>query len=311
MSSYNLTQITYPSSDGKHTVYAEIYTPKVATARAVVQLAHGMIDYTGRYAGFAEYLCSKGYILAGNHHLGHGKSVMSEEDYGFFAEKGGLDFVIEDMHTLNRRIRSDFPVLPVILLGHSMGSFLSRLYAVKHPHTVKGLIIHGTGGKNPLVGMGLAVAKLIRMFKGERHRSGLIKALAFGSYNKRFPKEEGADAWLTRDIAAVAGRSTDPYTSFDFTVSGYIDLFTALKTCNSKSWYKSFPKELPTLVISGEMDPVGDYGKGPREVYKGLLMSGVTSAELKLYPDCRHELFNEYNRDEVFADIVKWLGGVI
>lgn len=308
---YNFFEVTFPSADGSHTIYTELYCPKTATAKGVVQLAHGMIDYTARYEELADYLCARGYVFAGNHHLGHGKSVATDEDYGYFADKGGLDYVISDMLSLNKHLRESFPALPVIMLGHSMGSFLARLYAARYPTTIKGLIIHGTGGKNPLVGMGLAVAKLIKLFRGPRHRSGLIKALAFGSYNSRFPKEEGENAWLTRDLPRVEGRSADKFTSFDFTVSGYIDLFSALRECNSPLWYKSYPVNMPTLIMSGTMDPVGDYGKGPSEVYKGLLLAGCSDVELKLYEDARHELFNETCRDEVYQDIAAWLGGVI
>ena len=308
---YNLTEISYPSSDGKHTIYAEMYTPKNATARAVVQLAHGMIDYTARYKELAEYLTSRGYILAGNHHLGHGRSAADGADFGYFADKGGLDFVIEDMHTMNAKLRELFPTLPVVLFGHSMGSFLSRLYATRYPRSIKGLVIHGTGGKNPLLGAGMTLAKLIRAIYGPRHISALIENLAFGAYNKRYPKEEGHNAWLTRELDLVATRDTDPFTSFKFTVSGYIDLFTALGECNKKAWYKAYPKDLPTLVISGDDDPVGNYGKGPAEVYRGLMLAGVSGVELKLYEGARHELFNESCREEYFADLTAWIGDIL
>lgn len=304
---YNLTEITYPSSDGIHTIYAEIYSPKSATAKAVVQLAHGMIDYTARYTELAEYLTDRGYILAGNHHLGHGKSVADESDFGYFADKGGVNYVLDDMDGLNKILHETFPALPVILFGHSMGSFLSRLYAAKHPRSVKGLIINGTGGTNPLVGMGMTLAKMIRGIYGPKHRSELINNLAFGSYNKKFPEEEGNNAWLTREVERVSGRDTDKFTSFKFTVSGYIDLFTALRDCNSKGWYKSYPKELPTLIISGDADPVGNYGKGPAEVYRGLMLSGASNVTLKMYEGARHELFNESCREDYFAYLVEWL----
>ena len=309
--SYNLTQLTFPSSDGKNTVYAEVYTPKTETAKGIVQLAHGMIDYTGRYTALAEFLTDNGYIFAGNHHLGHGKTAASAEDFGFFAERGGMDFVIDDMRAMNARLSEMFPTLPIVLFGHSMGSFLSRIYAVRYPKTISGLVIHGTGGKNPLVGMGIMLSRFLKSVYGSHHRSPMIDKIAFGSYNKRFPKEEGEDAWLTRDVMAVADRPTDPYTSFKFTVSGYTDLFTALRESNSKGWYKSYPKELPTLIMSGDADPVGDYGRGPAEVYRGLLLSGATAVEMKLYEGARHELFKETNKEEVFSDLLGWLRGVI
>lgn len=308
---YNFSEITYPSKDGKNAIYAEIYTPKIRSAKGIVQLAHGMIDYVGRYKEFADYLTGEGYIFAGNHHLGHGKSAASDDDFGIFAEDGGVDLVIGDMHTMNKYLRETFPTLPLIVMGHSMGSFITRLYVEKHPHSMQGVIIHGTGGPNPLVNMGIALSGLVKTFRGPRHRSGFIKKLAFGSYNSKFSKSDGKDAWLTRDASLVSDRKDNKYTNFTFTVSGYIDLFKMLRDSNSKEWFKEYPKELPTLIVSGSMDPVGDYGKGPDYVYKHLLIAGCSSVELKIYEGARHELFLESNREEVFSDIVRWVDGVI
>ena len=308
---YNFNEYRFPSADGKNTIYAEIYTPKHAAPKGIVQLAHGMIDYTGRYTALASFLCEHGFIFAGNHHLGHGKSVGTSEDFGFFAERDGYKYVLEDINSMNKYLHKTHPDLPVILLGHSMGSFISRLYVAQHPTAVSGLIIHGTGGPNPLVGVGKLLSKLITSFYGARHRSELINNMAFGSYNKRYPKEEGHNAWLTRDLAKVADRDTNEFTSFKFTVSGYTDLFTFLAGSNSKAWFKSYPKKMPTLVMSGDMDPVGDYGKGPAYVYKQLMINGASNVTLKMYEGARHELFNETNADEVFHDILAWIEGVV
>ncbi len=307
---YNFNEYRFPSSDGKNTIYSEIYTPKNVQPRGIVQLAHGMIDYTGRYTELAGFLCSHGFIFAGNHHLGHGKTSASSEDFGYFADKNGYKYVIEDVHTMNKHLHKSYPGLPLIMLGHSMGSFIARLYVAEHPSAVSGLIIHGTGGPNPLVGVGKLLAGLIKSFYGPRHRSDLLNNMAFGSYNSKYPKEEGHNAWLTRDGSKVADRDTNEFTSFKFTVSGYIDLFTFLGSCNSKAWFKAYPKTMPTAIMSGDMDPVGNYGKGPRYVYKQLMINGAENVKLYMYEGARHELFNEYNADEVFADILAWLEGV-
>jgi alpha-beta hydrolase superfamily lysophospholipase len=308
---YNFNEYRFPSADGKNTIYAEIYTPKHVAPRGIVQLAHGMIDYTGRYTALASFLCDHGFIFAGNHHLGHGKSVADSNDFGFFAERDGYKYVIKDVHSMNKYLHKTHPDLPIILLGHSMGSFISRIYVAEYPSTVSGLIIHGTGGPNPLVGVGKLLAKIITSFYGSHHRSELINNMAFGSYNKRYPKEEGHNAWLTRDLEKVADRDTNEFTSFKFTVSGYTDLFTFLAASNSKSWFKRYPTKMPTLIMSGDMDPVGNYGKGPAYVYKQLMINGASDVTLKMYEGARHELFKEINADEVFLDILTWLEGVI
>ena len=305
---YIFKEISFPSKDGVHTIYAEIYIPKM-TPVGVVQLSHGMIDYVGRYKELADFLTQNGYVFAGHHHLGHGKSAG--EDFGIFSEGGdGVQLLLRDMHQMNKYLRNEFPNLPLVLMGHSMGSFVARLYVLKYPHTVKGVIIHGTGGPNPLLPFGKMLTSLIKGINGERHISPLIEKLTFGKYNRRFPKEEGEGAWLTRETELVADRNADPFTSFKFTVSGYSDLLKMVSWSNSKKWFSEYPKDMPTLIISGDMDPVGDYGKGPNYVYKQLKLEGCTYVKLKLYENARHELFNETNRQEVFSYILSWLGSV-
>lgn len=298
--------ITFPSSDGKNTIHAELFIPSDSNIKGVVQIAHGMMDYIGRYAGMAEALCSAGYVLAGNDHLGHGDSVATPDDYGFFASKNGGSYVIDDIKTMNDILRCEFQGVPVVLLGHSMGSFISRIYAEKYTGSIDGLIIHGTAGPNPATGAGKLIVKLLRALKGERYRSKFICSLADGGYNKGFDPSEGSGAWLTRDPSMVADRVGNPKNDFIFTLAGYEDLFTFLGDCNSKSWFASFPSGLPTLIVSGEEDPVGGFGKGVRYVYDNLKKNGA-QVELKLYPGARHELFKETNREEVFADLVSWI----
>ena len=304
---YTYKEISFPSSDSVNTVAAYMFIPD-GEVRAVVQISHGMIDHIGRYRELCEYFADRGIAVAGNDDLGHGRTAAIPEDLGYFAERDGYRYVIDDLYRMNALIREHIPGVPVVMLGHSMGSFMARLYAVKYHDTLDGIIIHGTGGANPLLAPGKIIAKLIRLLRGSRHRSKLITSLAFGSYNSHFPKEEGADAWLTRDVERVSDRQTDPYTSYKFTVSAYIDLFTVLGESNSKVWYINYPKELPTLIVSGDADPVGDYGRGVESVYNGLAAVGVKDVELKLYEGARHELFNETTRDEVFADLIAWLG---
>lgn len=308
--SYNYSELTFPSSDGKNQVFAEIYTPKTVSAKGVVQLSHGMIDYVTRYKGLAEFLTANGYIFAGNHHLGHGKTAACEDDFGFFAEKDGVKYLLKDLHAMNKQLRSLFPALPVIMLGHSMGSFLARLYVEKYPHDLAGVIIHGTSGPNGLIPLGKLAVGIRRMMKGAKYRSSFITKLAFGSYNSHYPKSEGKLAWLTRDTEAVSGKYTDKYASFKFTLAGYADLFDMIAKSNSSEWFSNYPKDMATLIVSGADDPVGKYGKGPTYVYKKLLMERLSRVSLKLYEGARHELFNETNRDEVCRDLLAWLDGV-
>ncbi len=308
---YTLSSLTFKSCDGKNTIYGRIYTPASGEIRGVVQLSHGMVDHSGRYEALADYLTKNGYVFAGNDHLGHGNSVSDDADFGFFAEKGGVDLLLRDLHAMNRILREKFPGMEPVIMGHSMGSFLSRLYVEKYPHTVSGHIIHGTGGPmGVILPLGKALVKTISLFRGKRYRSRFVKGIAFAGYNSKFPKDEGKNAWLTRDLSTVSMRDEEKFTNFTFTLSAYYDLFTAVGASNSKNWFSSYPSDLPTLIMSGDMDPVGNYGNGPKYVYKKLLVRGVTDLSLKLYEGARHELFNETNREKVFADIAEWLLGI-
>ncbi|MBO7304989.1 MAG: alpha/beta fold hydrolase [Clostridia bacterium] len=304
---YVFSELTIPSSDGIHNLYTEIYAPMTGEVKGVIQLAHGMIDHVGRYKALAEFFAAAGYVFAGHHHLGHGKTVNSADEYGYFAKRHGVSYLVGDMHRVNLKLRELYPSLPITVLGHSMGSFITRLYAVAYPEDMEKVIIHGTGGPNPLLPMGKFVAGAIRLFRGGKHRSKLITGLAFGSYNSRFPESDGKNAWLTRDVARVSDRKDDELLRFIFTTSGYLDLFTMIGKVNSRAWFKAYPKDMPTLVISGDADPVGNYGKGPIYVYDKLVGHGVGGVELKMYEGARHELFNETNSDEVFRDLLIWV----
>ena len=164
---YNFSEVTFPSSDGKSTVYAEVYTPKNRSSVGIIQISHGMIDHIGRYTELIEYFTANGYVVAGNHHLGHGKTAAHEEDLGFFSDKGGVDLLIEDLHEMNRYLRREFPTLPLIMLGHSMGSLAARAYVRENDTDLDGLILCGSPSYNPLTWLGMMMIKPIR--KSLRH----------------------------------------------------------------------------------------------------------------------------------------------
>ena len=303
------------SNDGVHKLHMEIFEPTELNVKLCVQISHGMIDFVGRYTRYAESLNALGITVVGADHLGHGGSVNDKSEYGYFAKKGGVDLVLADLKKVNEYLHSRYPDYKVVLLGHSMGSFLARLYAERYQGSIDALILQGTAGPNPLLPMGRALVSIMKPLRGDRHRSPLIKAMAEGSYNNRFKGEtfegkENVGAWLTRDAVRVKDRPNDERTNFIFTLSGYGDLFKMLTLCNGKKHYANLPKELPVFIMSGENDPVGDFGKGVKTVYNSMKAAGLSRVEMKLYPECRHELFNELSYDEVVADTYAFLKSV-
>lgn len=302
---YSLETGQYASADGRSTVAYYCFTPVAKNARAVVQISHGMCEYVMRYEALANYLTALGYVVCGNDHTGHGKSVSDEEELGL---TGGAAALVEDVHQLTWIMRDKYPGLPMVLLGHSMGSFIARRYAVSYPGQTDGLIFVGTGGPGNPTAMGKLLAKAVSRIYGEKHRSGLITGIAFGSYNKRIPDEETSpSAWLSRDTAVVEAYDADPLCHFTFTAKGYYDLFDLLGGVSKPSWAVQVPSQTPVLLMSGDADPVGAYGRGVERLYRRLVNAHHRDVRFLLYEGMRHEIFNELGREKVFADLAAWL----
>ena len=306
MANYSLSNVRFTSSDGKSRIHGWVYAPTECEAVALLQLTHGMCEYIGRYHWFMEALCAKGFVVFGHDDIGHGES-SEPENYGFFGEKNGWQHLISDVHRMNRLVREKYPELPLFLFGHSMGSFVARLYAAKCPDELSGLILCGTGGPNPLAKAGITAASLVAKLKGPMWRCPILEKMAFGSYNNRYKPARTDRDWLTRDEEIVDKYLIDPKCNYRFTACGFRDLFTLVAECNSSKCFRSMPKDLPVLLLSGDMDPVGDYGKGIVRVQEELMKADVLDVGMILYPQARHELLNELNRKEVLHDIYNWL----
>lgn len=309
----NKEVFTYLSSNGKWRSSALIYTPdEGVVVRGVVQLSHGMCEYVGRYEPLARELCKAGIVFCGNDHLGHGSTaLLNREKLGYFGPRGSRKFLVEDLELLRREVAGRYPGVPYFLLGHSMGSFIARLYAQRFGDSLSGLIISGTAGKNPAAGLGKALARGIELAKGPRYISHKVYEMANGSFSKAIPESRTPVDWLSKDPDVCAAYLRDPLCAFQFTVSAYYELFSMVEECNSGTWYSGMPKRLPIYLFSGEQDPVGAMGAGPREVYQGLVEAGCRQVELKLYPAGRHEMFNEVEREDVREDLFRWLEAVM
>lgn len=302
------TRLDFTSADGKNTIAAYWYQDEAVPVKGIVQISHGMCEYIGRYDAFAAYLCSNGYAVFGNDHLGHGATSDGENGIdGYFGEKNGREYVLADLHTMNQIAHEKYPHLPLVLLGHSMGSFYARAYAAHWADTISGLIICGTGGANPAAGVGLALTSIIGALRGKTYRSALVNHMAFGAYLKRIEKPNTPYDWICRNEQIVSRYAKDPKCTFVFTVSAFHELMAILKSVSGKSWAASLPKELPIYLIAGEADPVGDYGKGVRQVYDLLRQEEIKSLSISMYPDMRHEILNEIGKEQVYDDVKNWL----
>ena len=293
------------SSDKVHELAGIVYLPE-GEPKGIFQIVHGMIEHIGRYDRFMTLLASEGYIACGHDHLGHGKTVNDEKEYGFIAEKNGYQRLIDDVEIFGSAVRVKYGnKLPYYLMGHSMGSFIARLTAEQYDSYDK-LIIMGTGGPNPAVGPGLFMIRCLKLLKGEKSYSPFIDKVAFGTYNKRFEEEGDYKSWLSSIPEEREKNKTDPLCNFRFSLSGMDDLLMVNKLSNRKDWAKSLNKTKPVLLISGSEDPVGDYGKGVTEVNDMLESAGV-QVNFKLYPGARHEILNDISMDEVNKDILDFI----
>ncbi len=302
---YTKTEGRFKSADGLHGIYYVLYRPD-SEPKGVLQIAHGMCEYIGRYDDFAAYLAKNGFVVCGNDHLGHGKSVDDESELGWFADEKGWQKCVADMYKLTKLVKEEYPDLPYFILGHSMGSFMTRAYITKFHRELDGAVICGTGGGMPGVPALLTLVDGISKLHGSRYRSSTVNKMAFGMYNSRIDDVKTGYEWISRDEAIVEKYTNDPLCTYIFTLNGFENLAKVMWYVSNDKWFVTYPKELPTFIISGSADPVGDYGKGVLKVYNRLRIEGCDT-QLKLYSGARHELLNEINRDEVYDDIKAFL----
>ena len=299
-------EFKFLSKNNTTNIRAVEYAPK-GKVKAILQIAHGMVEFIDRYEDFARYLNSKGILVVGNDHLGHGGSVNSEDEWGYFGENGN-EILLQDMHTLQILTKEKYPDVPYFLLGHSMGSFYARQYICLHGDELKGAIIMGTG-LEPLaiVKMGMFLCRFIALFKGDRYRSNLVNKIAFGSYNSRFEPARTRADWLTKDEKIVDWYVNEPRCSFLFTLNGYYNMFKGISRLYDENLLSYIPKDLPLLFVSGKDDPVGSFGTEVVTSIDMLKKIGINDIEMKLYENDRHEILNELDKETVYEDIYNWL----
>ena len=274
----------------------------------VVQVAHGLAEHIKRYEHLAMFLNSKGIIVIGHDHRGHGQTGEKVGEYGFFAESNGFERTVDDMKEVYDFIKNQYPELPVFLMGHSMGSFLVRRFLQRFQVSLYGVILSGTGG-NP--GYILKVAKKLAETQvkkwGNRAESPFLQKLTTGSYNKKFTNANTGYEWLTRDSEQVSTYINDPYCGKVGTTGFFQDLYYGLDMIHRNEEVSKIDRNLPFYLFSGDMDPVGNYTKGVNKLINQLRKHGIKQIDYKFYENGRHEMLNEVNREVVYEDIYRWI----
>lgn len=296
----------YYSSCGAGKIHYCKWTPE-QPPKAVIQLVHGIAEYITRYDRFANYLNDLGFVVVGEDHMGHGDSIGEDGIRGYF--HGGWFNGVQDTYQLLEDTKKEYPDLPYVLFGHSMGSFMVRTILAKYPESgISAAIICGTGWQPSF-----ALPALIKVLEGICKKNGeetpnqKIHDLVFGGYNKRIPNPRTTKDWLSRDEEIVDRYVADPSCGFVASCGLMRDMIIGIRYVQTPANLANMKKYLPVLFIAGDADPVGPYGKGVEKAAKAFRKSGMVNVTVKLYPEARHEILNEINYREVFEDIREWL----
>lgn len=296
---------TFLSSDQKTTGHFICWEPE-RKAIGTIQIIHGMAEYIERYHEFATFLNDLGFIVVGHDHLGHGESVSEfEPKHGYFGKDDPVALILKDIDQIKEWIETNYSELPHFMLGHSMGSFALRNYLQLYKADSSGAIFMGTGQKAAMLPLALSLTKGLNRIAPEKQNKWLDQ-MAFGNFSKRFP-ETSSFNWLSKNQENVKRYEEDSLTGFTFTNNGFYTLFRLVDGANQSGWANNIEQDLPILVISGEQDPVGDFGKGPRRIAKELNEAGIQDVSLALFTDLRHEILLEDEKLEVYKVITSWL----
>lgn len=310
----NITGFTFLSTDGKTQLHGMRWEPEGRSVRAVLQICHGVAEHIARYDAFARYLNELGIAVVGHDHLGHGRSLPEGGTPVYFGEGNTWHTVVDDIYVLHQRIRLWYPDVPLCIMGHSMGSFLTRTYLIRYPGTVKAAIIMGTGWQPEMtIRGGLLLAGILSGLKGPDAVSKMVTNMAFGAYNKAFgDKPRTPNDWLSADTDNVDRYMADPLCGADATVGLFRQMLRGLRFNQTPGNIDRMDKNAPILLIAGQDDPVGDMGAGVRRTHDAFKRAGIRDVTLKLYPGLRHEILNEAAmRDTVYGDIGAWLDRVL
>jgi alpha-beta hydrolase superfamily lysophospholipase len=305
MSTFTVSRLTRP--DGTSVAVYKWPAP-AAPIKAVVQIVHGLAEHAARYDRVARALTQAGYAVYASDHRGHGQTASVPRELGHFADRDGFERIVDDVYAVNRQIVAEQPGRPVVVFGHSFGSFITQRYLALHGDSVQAAVVSGTtAGAAALLKVALGIAKMERLRLGARSTSTLLQKLTFGGYNNAFKPTKTEFDWLSRDPDEVAKYVADPLCGFAVTTQSWVDLFSGMIGNEDPALRARVPKHLPIYIVSGAVDPTGRASQGPKALAAAYESAGLDQVTLRLYPDARHELLNETNRNEVTSDLIAWL----
>ncbi|WP_428771528.1 alpha/beta hydrolase [Treponema sp. HNW] len=284
------------------------WIPEEKKIQYVLAVSHGMAEYALRYERFARFLCAHGIAVYAHDHRGHGQSAASKEELGFLAEKDGFQRVVLDLRRIIQKCRGDFSGAKIILFGHSFGSFVAQSYMEQFSAEIAGCILSGTAGPRlPLTVIGNRLAFLVKAFKGGRYRSKFLDKLSFSSYLDRIPEKNSPFAWLSRDKDEVKKYEADPLCGFLCTAGFFYDLTDGLSRTHRAKNIRKIRRDLPVLLFAGTADPVGSYTGTIRSLANAYRKNGMSDVTETYYEEGRHEMLNELNYADVYADVLAWI----
>lgn len=298
------------SSDTSHYLHHTFFAPTASATeiKATLLVVHGMSEHSGRYADFAQFLADKGIAVATYDQLGHGKTVKSASELGFFVEEHPVQSLLKDVIVMADSLKAKHPEVPHFIMGHSMGSFIVRTVMKHHAQDFAGAILMGSADADPLTKVMLPINKLLAKVAPKRPNTVFAKAMNKIFNSKLDNRISSSDfAWLSENQASIDAYEADPLAGFNFTNNGYMTLFNLMESALNKNWANTIAKDFPMLFISGKNDPIGNMGKGIDKIVNRLNEQGFTAVEVKLYPHMRHEPLHELEKQLVYQDILEWL----
>ncbi|MCA9773409.1 MAG: alpha/beta hydrolase [Myxococcales bacterium] len=301
----------FTADDGATITYHR-WLPEGTAPRALVLIAHGMGEHSGRYRDFADWLVDRGFGVYAHDQRGHGITAGGPNNLGYLGEPDGWNQCVRDFETFRRLAAAEWPGAPIVVFGHSMGSFLVQQFLYEHGEGLAAAALSApTGATGFLRKIGVVLAKIESKRIHPKGRSKLLLRMSFGDFNRPFEPARTPFDWLSRDVAQVDDYIGDYHCGFILRPISWVRFLTAIGAMEKAENRRRIPKDLPVYLVGGGEDPVTNRAKGLHALAAGYKAAGMTRVTEKVYEGARHVVLAELNRDEVLADFQTWLEGAL